>query len=281
MKIIHGINELRAFLKGIKIDKSIGLVPTMGALHQGHLSLVELAKKHSDFTVATIFVNPTQFNKKEDLEKYPSNTDQDLAVLKQAGADLVFVPSVKEIYPSKPELNISFGSLEGQLEGKFRPGHFAGVGLVVCKLFNLVRPDHAFFGQKDLQQFFIIKKLVDELNFNIELHMAPIIREENGLAMSSRNERLSPDQRNEASLIYRSLVKAKKYLNDGNSIASSKALIDELFAEELSLELEYFEVIDTDSFEPLNSIEGAKTIALCLAAEIGNVRLIDNLLLND
>ena len=281
MKIIHGIDELRAFLKGIRIDKSIGLVPTMGALHQGHLSLIELAKKHCDFTVATIFVNPTQFDKKEDLEKYPSNTDQDLALLKQAGADLIFIPSVEEIYPSKPELKIAFGSLESQLEGKFRRGHFAGVGLVVSKLFNLVSPDHAFFGQKDLQQFFIIKKLVDELNFNIQLHMAPIIREENGLAMSSRNERLSQDQRNAASLIYRSLVKAKEYLNEGNSIASSKALIDELFAEEPSLELEYFEVIDTDSFEPLNSTEGAKTIALCLAAEIGNVRLIDNLLLND
>lgn len=281
MKVIHKIDELRSFVKLKKTNNSIGLVPTMGALHQGHLSLVKLALEKCDFTIASIFVNPAQFNKKEDLERYPTDIESDIALLNQAGTDLVFVPSIEEIYPIKPELKISFGSLENQLEGKFRPGHFAGVGLIVSKLFNLIQPEHAFFGQKDLQQFFIIKKLVDELNFDIQLHMAPIIREANGLAMSSRNERLSPEQKNTASLIYSSLAAARTSLNNGKSIPSTKALVEELFVQEPSLELEYFEVIDTNSFEPLNTTEGAKTIALCLAAEIGNVRLIDNLLLND
>lgn len=281
MKVIYKIDELRAYLKQIRSDHSIGLVPTMGALHQGHLSLVELSKIHTEFTVATIFINPTQFNKKEDLDKYPSNLDKDLSMLKTAGANLVFVPSAEEIYPNKPDLNISFGSLESQLEGKFRPGHFAGVGLIVGKLFNLIQPHQAFFGQKDLQQFLVIKKLVNELNFDIQLHMAPIKREDHGLAMSSRNERLTPQERTKAALLFQCLQKAKGALNNGNSIKASKALVRELFQHEPSLELEYFEVIDTNNFELLSSIDSVKSIALCIAAEIGNIRLIDNQFLND
>lgn len=251
----------------------------MGALHDGHLSLVRLSKQQGDLAVATIFVNPTQFNKAEDLEKYPRNVDRDLQLLNSAGCDVVFVPSVQEMYPEPVSLNISFGSLENELEGRFRPGHFAGVGLVVSKLFNLIQPDQAYFGQKDLQQFYVISKLVRQLSFPIQLHMAPIARESNGLAMSSRNERLSPADREHAALIYQALTEARTLLLNGSSVGHAQAKVLELFNASDRFQLEYFEVIGTDDFVPLETITDKATTALCLAAEIGQVRLIDNLLL--
>lgn len=252
----------------------------MGALHEGHLSLVKMSVEAGDLPVASVFVNPTQFNNPEDLEKYPKNLDQDLKMLESAGCQAVFAPSVEEMYPFVPDLTINFGSLETELEGKFREGHFKGVGLVVSKLFNIIQPDHAYFGQKDLQQYYIIQKLIQQLSFPIQLRMAPIMREAHGLAMSSRNERLSESDRNEAALIYQSLQEAQKeLLKSTSNISAVKQRIHELFKTSDRLTLEYFEVISTDDFKPLKKIKNKATTALCIAAEIGQVRLIDNLLL--
>jgi len=199
MEVIKTIMALRSKLAKHRLKgNKIGLVPTMGALHNGHLALVNASKNQCEITVVSIFVNPAQFNNAEDLEKYPNTIEKDTALLKAAGCNFLFLPSVKEIYPNTHDLSISFGALENNLEGRFRPGHFQGVGLVVSKLFNICQPDYAFFGQKDLQQFFVINKLIDQLSFPIDLKMVETSREENGLAMSSRNLRLSERDKSEA-----------------------------------------------------------------------------------
>jgi len=280
MQTFHTQTEIRQFLQKERCSGSkIGLIPTMGALHDGHLSLIRLSKAQGDLAVASIFVNPTQFNNSEDLDKYPRNPEKDLEMLASAGCDAVFMPSVKEMYPAKVNLSISFGSLETELEGRFRQGHFAGVGLVVSKLFNLIQPDQAYFGQKDLQQFFVIKALVEQLSFPIQLHMAPIAREANGLAMSSRNERLTTEERAHASLIYRALTEARTMLLEGAVIAAVQTHVFELFKASDRFSLEYFEIINTHDFAPLETVNEKASTALCIAAEIGPVRLIDNLLL--
>ncbi len=281
MRLFHTQTELQQYILSNRCaGKKIGLIPTMGALHQGHLSLVRMSVEAGDLPIASIFVNPTQFNKPEDLEKYPRNLQQDLELLESSGCQAAFAPSVEEMYPTTPSLTISFGSLETELEGRFREGHFKGVGLVVSKLFNIIQPDHAYFGQKDLQQYYIIKRLVEQLSFPIKLRMAPIMRESHGLAMSSRNERLADNDRQAASLLYQALQLAREELHKpAASIASVKHRIDELFKTSDRLVLEYFEVISTDDFKPLDEIKNQATTALCIAAEIGQVRLIDNLLL--
>tara|TARA_R110001592_G_scaffold2956_2_gene16560 strand:- start:3054 stop:3815 length:762 start_codon:yes stop_codon:yes gene_type:complete len=252
----------------------------MGALHQGHISLVEKAKEKSDVVAVSIFVNPTQFNNPEDLEKYPRNIDRDLDLLSKAGCDIVFTPDVAEMYGNTHDLKINFGVLENSLEGKFRPGHFSGVGQVVSKLFNIFQPHSAFFGQKDLQQFFVIKKLIDQLSFPIDLHMVPTKRENNGLAMSSRNERLNQEERLEAGLIYKTLQESADAILNNTPINLVIERTNELFKENQRLTLEYFEVIETDNFTGISTVSDPKKTALCIAAEIGKVRLIDNLLLN-
>ncbi len=280
MEILKTITEIRSFVRqNRKSDKSIGLVPTMGALHKGHISLIEKSVEQTDVTVASIFVNPTQFNKTEDLEKYPRAIDQDIEMLKAASCNALFLPEESELYPVQPTLKIGFGKLSQSLEGKFRPGHFDGVGLVVSKFFNIVQPDKAFFGQKDLQQFYIIKSLRDQLNFPIQLTMVPTVREDNGLAMSSRNLRLSEKEREEASLISYALNKAKQGLLSGKSPISVSNEVEELFLKSECFKLEYFEIISVNDFEPINKVEEKEKTALCIAAEIGNVRLIDNLML--
>lgn len=280
MKVCKIITEIRSLVEAAKTEgKSIGLVPTMGALHNGHLQLIEEANNNCDVTIASIFVNPAQFNNSDDLKNYPRTTSSDLEKLENAGCDIVFVPHEKEIYPTKPNISISLGAIGNVLEGKFRPGHFDGVGLVVSKLFNIIQPTQAFFGQKDLQQFFIIKALINQLNFPIELNMVPTLREESGLAMSSRNMRLSTSDRKEASLIYRGLKKGQELLLTGMKASEVKLEIKELFNNSERLALEYFEVIHTSNFKPVNEITDHKNIAICIAAEIGQVRLIDNLML--
>lgn len=281
MNTFKKIEELRAELLKYRLEnKKIGLVPTMGALHHGHISLVEKAKEKSDVVAVSIFVNPTQFNNPEDLEKYPRNIERDLDLLKKAGCDIVFTPEVTEMYAGSHDLKISFGTLENSLEGKFRPGHFSGVGQIVSKLFNIFQPHSAFFGQKDLQQFFIIKKLIDQLCFPIELHMIPTKREDNGLAMSSRNERLTQEEKLEAGLIYQTLKLSAEAILEGRSIHHVIEQANELFAKNERLTLEYFEVVETENFTGISTVSAPKTTALCIAAEIGKVRLIDNLLLN-
>lgn len=281
MRLFHTQLEIRQYILDQRCEGSkIGLIPTMGALHEGHLSLVRMSVSAGDLPVASIFVNPTQFNNPEDLEKYPRNLDKDLELLESAGCEAVFAPSTKEMYPVAPNLTVSFGSLEIELEGRFRQGHFKGVGLVVSKLFNIVQPDNAYFGQKDLQQYYIIDRLVKQLSFPVKLQMAPIIRESHGLAMSSRNERLSQKDRAEAGLIHQSLQMARQeLLKNGHDISEVKQKVDELFKTSDRLSLEYFEVISTNDFKPLNEIKNKATTALCIACEIGQVRLIDNLLL--
>ncbi len=278
MKSLKTIQEVRAFTQSMRSKNAqIGFVPTMGALHNGHIELVKNSLRECDSTIVSIFVNPTQFNNQEDLDKYPKLIERDIELLDNAGCDAVFIPEVKEVYQQDSSLKIELGSITKDLEGRFRPGHFNGVALVVSKLFNIVQPDTAFFGQKDIQQFYVIKKLRDELNFPIELQMVSTIREESGLAMSSRNERLNAQDRLEASLIFKALSQAKNKLVENQEVVSVKDSVVELFKQSDRLSLEYFEVVDTHDFKPLEKVDSKDNVALCIAAEIGGVRLIDNL----
>lgn len=280
MLIFNTIDSIRQHLKEVALtQKTIALVPTMGALHNGHMQLVKQAVAEADFIVTSIFVNPTQFNNSTDLEKYPRTLEQDLKLLDMHGCHAVFAPKEAEVYPEKPSLSIQFGDIENELEGKYRPGHFKGVGLVVSKLLNIIQPDYAYFGQKDLQQFFVIKALVDQLNFKTKLRMVPIERETNGLAMSSRNMRLSETDRTEAALLFRALSSAREKLLNQKPIPEVRKHVTELFDQSDRFTLEYFEIINTSDFKPLESINSAEKTALCIAAEIGQVRLIDNLML--
>lgn len=258
-------------------QKTIGFVPTMGALHYGHLSLVESAKLSSDVVIVSIFVNPTQFNNKEDFEKYPITIDEDLLLLEKNGVDFVFLPSVEEMYPSPILLKMDFGDLDKTLEGTFRPGHFSGVGVVVSKLLNIVKPDKSYFGQKDLQQVAVIKRLVADLSIDTEIVVVPTIREADGLAMSSRNVRLNADERLTATILYKCLDFAKDELLAGVDWFVIREKVTKRFHDEPEARLEYFELVETESLEKLEQIKGQTAVSICTAAYIGDVRLIDNI----
>jgi len=283
VKILHTKQEIKDQLFGHRISsQAIGLVPTMGALHEGHLTLVEKAKDHSDVVVVSIFINPTQFNNPEDLEKYPRTLDQDLEMLAKKGVDYVFLPTVEEMYPEPSQLRFDFGYLETILEGAFRPGHFNGVGVVVSKLFNIIRPTTAYFGQKDLQQVAIIRRMVEDLSFDVNMEVVPTIREVDGLAMSSRNTRLDAEHRKSALIIYKSMTWAKSELLAGRPWFEVQEIILQKFNLEPFAELEYFELVKTNNLEVVSGLELAKESAdqqysICTAAYIGDVRLIDNL----
>lgn len=249
----------------------------MGALHEGHLELIRESKKSTDFTVVSIFVNPIQFNNQEDFEKYPILTDQDLSLLEKEKVDFVFLPNVESIYPEKPILNFDFGVLERVLEGEFRPGHFSGVGIIVSKLFNIIRPHVAFFGEKDLQQVAVIKKVVTDLSFPIKINVVPTIRETDGLALSSRNMRLSKLERKKALILINSLNLAKNELLEGNDWLAVRKQIMLAFEEEPLANLDYFELIHPETFEVFSEFDRTKKSSICVASFIGNVRLIDNL----
>jgi pantoate--beta-alanine ligase len=281
MEIFKQIAPLRAYLdQARKSNKTIGLVPTMGALHQGHISLVEASKSQNTITVATIYINPTQFNNPNDLQKYPKTPEKDILMLKNAGCDAVFTPDDHEMYTEKPAINFDFGNLDKVMEGKFRPGHFSGVALVVSKLFNIVQPDKAYFGQKDWQQFAIIRLLVRELKFNFEVSSVPILREVDGLAMSSRNLRLSPSQRSSATVLYQCLQMANKALKSGTSLETVKKAVLERVNEKLEMKLEYFELADSKNLTILNNVDNSVSPILCIAAYAGEIRLIDNMFLD-
>lgn len=256
---------------------AIGLVPTMGALHEGHLDLVAQCVRKADISVVSIFVNPTQFNNPEDFEKYPISLKEDLDLLEKAGVDYVFVPEVKTMYPQETNLRFDFGDLERVLEGAFRPGHFNGVGIIVSKLFNMIQPDLAFFGQKDLQQVAIIKRLVKDLSFPIKLEIVPTRREPDGLALSSRNRRLNASDRNKALILYQSMIFAKKALLEGNSWQDLQQKIHREFEKTEGVDLEYFELVDPDRFGLITEFDQKQKSSLCVAAFVGEVRLIDNL----
>lgn len=257
--------------------KTIGFVPTMGALHSGHTSLVQLSKKACDITVASIFVNPTQFNEKDDFMRYPRTLDKDIAMLQKAGCDIVFTPSEQEMYPEKDTRVFSFGALDKVMEGAFRPGHFNGVAQIVSRLFECVQPDKAFFGQKDFQQVAIIKSMVRQLQLKVEIVAAPIIREPDGLAMSSRNMLLSEAQRQSAVGISRALLSAQKNAALRIPITTLKEETIRSIETDPALKVEYFEVVDADSLQAVHAWEDSKAIVGCVAVRVGKIRLIDNI----
>jgi pantoate--beta-alanine ligase len=273
-------NWSKIWLQAIKTDKIIGFVPTMGALHEGHLQLIRASKSSCDLTIVSIFVNPTQFNNPVDFDTYPNTLEVDLEKLRQENVDVVYTPSIKEIYPESPELRFSFGILETNLEGAFRPGHFNGVGLVVSKLLNIIRPHVAFFGQKDLQQVAIIGRLVKDLSFPVDIVTVPTMREADGLAMSSRNLRLSLLHREASLILFNSLNKAKKELIAGKAwFAVQQEIVCDFEKSQLA-ELEYFELIDPASFEVLADFRPSLSSSICVAAYLGEIRLIDNISIN-
>lgn len=259
-----------------KNGKTIGFVPTMGALHKGHISLVEQCRKECDYTVVSVFVNPTQFNDKEDYKRYPRVPEEDSMMLEQAGCDLVFMPAEQEIYPQPDKRVFDFGLLDKIMEGAFRPGHFNGVAQVVSRLFDIVKPDKAFFGQKDFQQLAIIRQLVHQLSLPIEVKGCDIVREADGLAMSSRNRLLSPRQRQAAPLIYQVLLKAKKMVNELTP-EQLKTYVAEQINVNGELKTEYAEIIDAGSLQPVTNWHMAASVQLCVAILVGKIRLIDNI----
>jgi len=268
-------------LKQLKnINKKIGFVPTMGALHNGHLALIEQSKSPDTTTVCSIFVNPTQFNDKKDFEKYPVTIENDIYLLEKANTDILFIPAVDEIYPDGLATNFSYdlGYLETMLEGFYRPGHFQGVCRVMHKLLNIVQPDDLFMGQKDYQQCMVIKRLIELYKIPTQLHLVPTRREESGLAMSSRNVRLSDEAKQKASAIFKALSFIKNNISS-LSIAQLKEKATAIILDAGFEKIDYIEICDADSLMPLNKFQQTKMVALA-AAFIEGVRLIDNMLLN-
>jgi pantoate--beta-alanine ligase len=279
MKICSTISEVRAACREARDGaKILGLVPTMGALHEGHLSLVRAAKAQSDVVAVSIFVNPTQFGPTEDLAKYPRQFEGDCGLLEKEGIDLLFAPSVEEIYPRGSVTWVTVEGLSDKLDGQSRPGHFRGVTTVVAKLFNIIEPDAAFFGQKDAAQLAVIRRMVRDLNFPVEIVACPIVREADGLAMSSRNAYLSEEERSRAIVLHRSLKEAEKRFRAGER--NSNRLISaarELISSEPFVRADYLEMVDPESLEPVEIVSGKALLAV--AAYVGTTRLIDNIVL--
>lgn len=271
------VHDLHQHLSTIRqLGKTVGFVPTMGALHMGHLKLIEQAKQACDVVVCSIFVNPTQFNNPADLARYPRTLEQDAAQLETVGTDVLFSPSVADMYPEPTTLRFNFGTLETVMEGASRPGHFNGVGLVVSKLFHMVGPDKAFFGQKDLQQVAVIRCLVHDLNFPLELIRCDTVREADGLAMSSRNRLLTAEERAEAPALFQALTLAQNMLLDEATPEQAKAAVVDYLTQRPAFVLDYIEAVNTDTLQPISELQPPGKTALCIAAHLGQVRLIDN-----
>lgn len=257
------------------LPRKIGFVPTMGALHAGHLSLINTAKAENDITICSIYVNPAQFNNPNDLAAYPVHLEKDTELLMAAGCDVLFCPAHSEMYPHQNNIRFDFGTLDKVLEGEFRPGHFSGVALVVSKLFNIVAPDRAYFGQKDFQQLKIVEKLVSDLNFNLSVRSVPIVREADGLAMSSRNARLTREQRSIATVFYESLKLAQQKIKQGEPMPEIVTAIRAFCESKTGVMLEYLTLADHNlSLIPSPTLGSV----LLIAGYIGEVRLIDNLI---
>ncbi len=280
MKICNSIEEMRAACRAARRGgKRLGFVPTMGALHEGHLSLVRAAKESCKVVAASIFVNPIQFGPHEDFDKYPRNFERDGALLEKAGVELVFAPPVEEMYGAGTVTWLAVEGLSEKLDGRSRPGHFRGMTTVVAKLFHVVEPAAAFFGQKDAAQVAIIRRMVRDLNFPVEIVACPIVREADGLAMSSRNSYLDLEQRKHALVLYRSLLRVKKVWTAGERDAAKLAALGrEEIAREKSVEVDYFEIVDPDSLDPVLRVERGALVAV--AALVGRTRLIDNIVLD-
>jgi pantoate--beta-alanine ligase len=282
MEIINRRQRMSSVARKIRReqDRTVGLVPTMGALHQGHLSLVREARRMCDVVVVSVFVNPTQFGPGEDFEHYPRDLTKDTALLTDYNVDYIFAPTVEEIYPKGFSTYVNVEGLSEQLEGASRPGHFRGVATVVTVLFNTVRPDFAFFGQKDAQQALVIRRLVKDLAFDTEIVILPIVREDSGLAISSRNLYLTPDEQNSATVIHKALVQAKNAYKDGERNAARIVdLIRSTVEAEPRARLDYVTVADAETLEKLDRLDDRPTL-IALAAYVGKTRLIDNTILN-
>lgn len=277
MQRFDTIAGLREYLQSIRYEQTIGFVPTMGALHEGHIALVEKAKQETGLVVSSIFVNPVQFTNADDLARYPRTLEDDCQKLEAAGCDVVFAPLVNEMYPDPPVIRLNFGELETVMEGAFRPGHFNGVGIVVSKIFNIVQPDRAYFGQKDLQQVAVIRRLIRDLSFPVELIRCPTVREADGLAMSSRNRNLTPAERQQAPLLFQALTQAERLLTQGHGVSQAKAAVTDAINGNPLFRLEYVEIVNVDTLQLVSEVGTPKQTAICLAAHLGNVRLIDNL----
>jgi pantoate--beta-alanine ligase len=279
LKIYTSIDEMRSASRAARQSgRRLGLVPTMGALHEGHLSLVRAARSSADIVAASIFVNPTQFGPNEDLAKYPRSFERDRDLLQSEGVELLFAPSVEEMYSAGAVTWVTVEELSNKLDGRSRPGHFRGVTTIVSKLFHIVEPDVAFFGQKDAAQVAIIRHMVRDLNLPVHITVCPIVREPDGLAMSSRNAYLDPEQRKEALVLQRSLLVVQQLIEQGQSSASNLIVAGrQEFADKPSVRLDYFEIVNPDTLDPIQAIEDHALIAV--AAYVGGTRLIDNLLI--
>lgn len=280
--IISSIDEIHSLTNKIKREgKSIGFVPTMGFLHEGHISLVNESKQNNDVTIVSIFVNPTQFSPTEDLASYPRDVEKDKSLLTKAGVDYLFFPNSEDIYPKDFQTYVEVNEISKILEGEFRPTHFKGVTTVVAMLFNCVNPDNAYFGQKDAQQAAVIKQMVKDLKYNIKINVCPIVRENDGLAMSSRNVYLNEKERKDALVLIKSLSVAEEMIKKGeqnteNILTEMKALISSVDSSDLN----YVSIVETDSFVIADKIEKGKSYFILVACKIGKTRLIDNLLIN-
>ena len=277
MKVIHTIKDLQAELTVLRAQgKKVGLVPTMGALHVGHASLVKRSVSENGVTVVSVFVNPTQFNDKNDLAKYPRTLDADCRLLEDCGAAFAFAPSVEEMYPQPDTREFSYAPLDTVMEGAFRPGHFNGVCQIVSKLFDAIQPDRAYFGEKDLQQLAIIREMVRQMNYKLEIVGCPIVREEDGLALSSRNKRLSAQERENALNISRTLFKSRTFATS-HTVSETQKMVEEAIEAAPGLRLEYFEIVDGNTLQKVNSWEDAQYVVGCITVFCGEVRLIDNI----
>ncbi len=277
MKVIHTIKDLQAELTVLRAQgKKVGLVPTMGALHVGHASLVKRSVSENGVTVVSVFVNPTQFNDKNDLAKYPRTLDADCRLLEDCGAAFAFAPSVEEMYPQPDTRENSYAPFDTVMEGAFLPGHFNGVCQIVSKLFDAIQPDRAYFGEKDFQQLAIIREMVRQMNYKLEIVGCPIVREEDGLALSSRNKRLSAQERENALNISRTLFKSRTFATS-HTVSETQKMVEEAIEAAPGLRLEYFEIVDGNTLQKVNSWEDAQYVVGCITVFCGEVRLIDNI----
>lgn len=279
MKQLRTIAAMKAACREfVRNGKTLGFAPTMGALHAGHLSLVRASKSRCNVTAVSIFVNPLQFGPSEDLSKYPRTLERDIALLEEGGVDLLFLPSVEEMYPAGAKTRVLVEELSNKLDGASRPGHFLGVTTVVSKLFEIVRPDLAFFGQKDAAQVVVLRKMVRDLDMDVELVVCPIVRETDGLAMSSRNAYLTPEQRQQALVLHRALLRVQTAVDRGERDAAKlREIGEQVIAEEPGARLDYFAIVDPETLDPVTDTRRGALIAI--AAYVGTTRLIDNILL--
>ena len=276
MKLVSTTKELQTEIQHLAQGNTVGFVPTMGALHAGHISLVKQAVSENPVVVVSIFVNPTQFNDPNDLERYPRTLENDMKLLEPTGCSIVFAPNAKEVYPEPDKRKFNFGKLEKVMEGKHRPGHFNGVAQVVSRLFDMVKPTKSYFGLKDFQQLAIVKNMVKQLQLPVEIVPCAIIREESGLAMSSRNELLTEEQRENAAVISETLFKAKE-LKAQKSVQEITDWVTETINKNPFLDVEYFEIVDDEQLQPVNNWDEKSTKVGCVAVYCGKIRLIDNI----